>query len=62
MEEDKKEQENNEEQKSINQTYDDLKKVITDAANIKTDINSNYKESLKTTKKDRRMVSVRVFD
>ena len=50
--EDKKEQENNEEQKSINQTYDDLKKVITDAANIKTDINSNYKESLKTTKKD----------
>ena len=32
MEEDKKEQENNEEQKSINQTYDELKKVITDAA------------------------------
>lgn len=49
---DKKEQENNEEQKQINQTYDDLKKVIADAANIKTDINTNFKESLKTARKD----------
>lgn len=40
----------NEEQKSINQTYDELKKVIADAANIKTDINSNCKEGLKNLK------------
>ena len=43
------EQEN---QNEINSQYDELKKVISDAANIKTDINSNYKETLKNMKKD----------
>ena len=40
------------EQDEINSQYDELKGVINDAARIKTDINSNYKESMKTTKKD----------
>ena len=43
------EQEN---QNEINSQYDELRKVIADAANIKTDINSNYKETLKNMKKD----------
>ena len=40
------------EQNEINSQYDELKKVIDDASRIKTDINSNYKESLKTIKQD----------
>lgn len=40
------------EQNQINSQYDELKKVISDAANIKTDINSNCKETLKNMKKD----------
>ena len=41
-----------EEQKQINTQYDELKCVITDAARIKGDINSNCKETLKNMKKD----------
>lgn len=40
------------EQNKIDNRYDELKKVIADAANIKTDINSNYKETLKNMKQD----------
>ena len=42
----------NEEQKAINNQYDDLKGVIADAARVKTDINSTCKESLKNMKRD----------
>ena len=40
------------EQDKINSQYDELKGVINDAARIKTDINTNFKESLKTARKD----------
>lgn len=40
------------EQDNINSQYDELKKVMGDAARIKTDINSNCKESLKNIKRD----------
>lgn len=40
------------EQNQINSQYDELKKVMDDAARIKTDINSNCKETLKNMKKD----------
>ena len=40
------------EQKQINTQYDELKKVMDDAARIKGDINTNYKETLKNMKKD----------
>lgn len=39
-------------QNEINNQYDELKKVIGDASRIKTDINSNFKESLKNIKQD----------
>ena len=39
-------------QNEINNQYDELKKVIGDASRIKTDINSNFKESLKNMKRD----------
>ena len=42
----------NEEQKEINNQYDNLKGVIADAARVKTDINSTCKESLKNMKRD----------
>ena len=41
-----------ENQNEINNQYDELKKVIGDASRIKTDINSNFKESLKNMKRD----------
>ena len=40
------------EQNQINTQYDELKKVMDDAARIKGDINSNCKETLKNMKKD----------
>ena len=40
------------EQKQINTQYDELKKIMDDAARIKGDINSNCKETLKNMKKD----------
>ena len=36
----------------INGQYDELKKVLGDASRIKTDINTNFKESLKNIKRD----------
>lgn len=40
------------EQNKINGQYDELKKVLDDASRIKTDINTNFKESLKNIKRD----------
>lgn len=40
------------EQAEVNNRYDELKKQLDDASRIKTDINSNCKESLKTIKQD----------
>ena len=40
------------EQETINNQYDELKKVMDDAARIKSDINSNCKETLKNMKQD----------
>ena len=40
------------EQNDINGQYDELKKVLGDASRIKTDINTNFKESLKNIKRD----------
>lgn len=40
------------EQNKINRQYDELKKVMDDAARIKSDINSNCKETLKNMKND----------
>ena len=40
------------EQKEINRQYDELKRVMGDAARIKGEINSNCKETLKDMKKD----------
>ena len=40
------------EQNQINTQYDELKKIMDDAARIKGDINSNCKETLKNMKKD----------
>ena len=42
----------NEEHNELNAQYDELKKVMDDAARIKTDINSNYKETLKNMKRE----------
>ena len=41
-----------EEQEKTNSQYDELKKVMDDAARIKSDINSNCKETLKNMKQD----------
>ena len=41
-----------EEQERINSQYEELKQVMTDAARIKGDINTNCKETLKNMKKD----------
>lgn len=40
------------EQNDINGQYEQLKQVLGDASRIKTDINTNFKESLKTIKRD----------
>ena len=40
------------EQDKINSQYDELKKIMDDAARIKSDINSNCKETLKNMKQD----------
>jgi hypothetical protein len=40
------------EQKETNSQYDELKRVMDDAAKIKSDINSNCKETLKNMKRD----------
>lgn len=39
-------------QQEVESRYDGLRKVVDDAARIKTDINSNYRESMKQTKAD----------
>ena len=41
-----------EEQKEINNQYDELRTVINDAARVKAEINSTCKESLKNMKRD----------